>query len=396
MKLTVIIVSYNVKFYIEQCLNSLAKALDGIESEIFIVDNHSRDDSVNFLRRRYRNAGIIDCSRNLGFARANNIAYRQSTGEYVLLLNPDTFVGEETIRKAVAFMEEHPQAGGLGVKMFNPDGTLAKESRRGLPTPMTSFYKMCGLCARFPQSRVFGRYYMSYLGWDEAARIEVVSGAFCLVRRSATDKVGFLDEDFFMYGEDIDLSYRLLKGGYENWYLPMPIMHYKGESTHKTSYRYVHVFYQAMLIFFRKHYGHLGFWITLPIKAAIYTKAAVALMQMVVPYMRKVLGLTTGRAADTHYVFIGGQKMTDCCRRIVCRHGLSAEFMTTDTVDITAEQARIGGMAAEAPVCVVYDADLFGYTGMLDIMSVNTNGKIKLGTYSEKTKTVITPNEIIR
>ncbi len=279
MKLTVIIVSYNVKFYVEQCLNSLEKALEGIDSEIFIVDNHSRDGSVSYLSKRYHDINIIDSSHNLGFARANNIAYRQSSGEYVLLLNPDTFVGEDTIRKAVDFMDEHPRAGGVGVKMLNPDGTFAKESRRGLPTPMTSFYKMCGLCERFPASRIFGRYYMSYLDRDEAARIEVISGAFFLLRRSATDAVGCLDEDFFMYGEDIDLSYRLLKGGFENWYLPQPIMHYKGESTHKTSFRYVHVFYQAMLIFFRKHYSHLGFWITLPIKTAIYAKAFMALIQ---------------------------------------------------------------------------------------------------------------------
>ena len=278
MKLSVIIVNYNVKYYTEQCLNSLVRALDGIESEVFVVDNHSKDDSVGYLSRRFKWVSLIDSNHNLGFARANNIAIGQSSGEYVLLINPDTFVGEDTIRSVLAFMEEHPRAGGAGVKMFNPDGTRAMESRRGLPTPLTSFYKMFGLCARFPRSRTFGRYYMGYLSWEEPVQIEVISGAFCLLRRSALDEVGLLDEDFFMYGEDIDLSYRLLKGGFENWYLPFPILHYKGESTHKTSFRYVHVFYQAMLIFFRKHYGHLSFCITIPVKVAIYAKAFAALV----------------------------------------------------------------------------------------------------------------------
>ena len=396
MKLTVIIVSYNVKFYVEQCLNSLEKALEGIDSEIFIVDNHSRDGSVSYLSKRYQDINIIDSSHNLGFARANNIAYRQSSGEYVLLLNPDTFVGEDTIRKAVDFMDEHPRAGGVGVKMLNPDGTFAKESRRGLPTPMTSFYKMCGLCERFPASRIFGRYYMSYLDRDEAARIEVISGAFFLLRRSATDAVGCLDEDFFMYGEDIDLSYRLLKGGFENWYLPQPIMHYKGESTHKTSFRYVHVFYQAMLIFFRKHYSHLGFWITLPIKTAIYAKAFMALIQMTLPNIRKAIGLMDRRAMDTRYIFIGRSKMVERCTSVARRYGLTSEFRTVDTPDVAMEQNMFGKIRTDMPVCVVYDTEIFGYATMLEIMSANTNDKIKLGTYSEKTKIIITPSEIIQ
>ena len=242
MKLTVVIVNYNVKYYIEQCLNSLEKALEGIESEIFVVDNHSEDDSVGYLRKRFEYVNIIESNRNLGFARANNIAIRRSSGEYILLLNPDTFVCENTIRGALEFSDKHLNAGGVGVKMYNADGTVAMESRRGLPTPMTSFYKMCGLCAKFPKSKRFGRYYMSYLDWDKPAKIDVVSGAFFLVRRSALDKVGLLDTDFFMYGEDIDLSYRLLKGGFDNWYLPFQILHYKGESTHKTSFRYVHAY----------------------------------------------------------------------------------------------------------------------------------------------------------
>lgn len=278
MKLSVVIVSYNVRSYLEQCLQSVQRALEGIEGEVFVVDNHSSDDSVEVVKCDYAWVKLMENQENQGFARANNLAIRQAQGEYVLLLNPDTVVEEGTLRNVLAFMEAHPKAGGAGVMMRNEDGSLAPESRRALPTPWVSCLKMIGLDKR---------YYMSHLPWEESGRIEVISGAFCFLRRKALDEVGLLDEDFFMYGEDIDLSYRLLKGGWENWYLPYAITHYKGRSTQKTDYRYVHIFYQAMLIFLRKHYGHLSVFYTIPIKLAIYFRAAIALTDI----LRKKLHL---------------------------------------------------------------------------------------------------------
>lgn len=398
MKLTVIIVNYNVKYYVEQCLNSLAKALDGIESEIFVVDNHSHDDSVRYLRKRFRDINIIDSNHNLGFSRANNIAYGQSSGEYVLLLNPDTFVGEDTIAGVLAFMDSHPEAGGAGVRMYNSDGTLARESRRGIPSPMTSFYKMCGLCNRFPESRRFGRYYMGYLKWDREERIEVVSGAFFMLRRAAIDKIGFLlDEDFFMYGEDIDLSYRLLKSGYDNWYLPYSILHYKGESTHKSSFRYVHVFYQAMLIFFKKHYGHLRLWITLPIKVAIYFRAVMALAWMATCDIRRSLGFVDRRRVDVRYVFVGGGSMIEQCVRISRRRGLTADFYKVESAEESRPYGDITGReTADGRIYIVYDTEVFSYKQILEAMAAAPDNKIMLGTYSNKTRTIITQDEVIR
>ena len=271
MKLSVVIVSYNVRSYLDNCLASVRKALEGIEGEVFVVDNASTDDTLTLLPDRYPEVRFIANEDNVGFASANNQAIRLAKGEYVLLLNPDTTVAEHTLREAVSFMDEHPQAGGAGVMMHNEDGSLAPESRRAIPTPWVSAMKMLGYSSR---------YYMSHLPWDKPCQIEVISGAFCLLRHSALDQIGLLDEDFFMYGEDIDLSYRLLKGGYQNWYLPLPIVHFKGKSTRKSEYRYVHVFYQAMLIFFRKHYSHLSFFYTLPVKAAIYFRALIALVDI--------------------------------------------------------------------------------------------------------------------
>ena len=278
MKLSVVIVSYNVRNYLEQCLQSVQRALEGIEGEVFVVDNHSDDDSVVTIREKYLWVRLIENQENLGFSKANNQAIRQSQADYVLLLNPDTVVAEDTLRGVLTFMDEHPKAGGAGVMMCYEDGSRAPESRRALPTPWVAALKMLGFTKR---------YYMSHLPWDQPCRIEVISGAFCLLRHEALKTIGLLDEDFFMYGEDIDLSYRLLKGGWENWYLPYSIIHYKGKSTQKSDYRYVHVFYQAMLIFFQKHYSHLSLVYTVPVKMAIYFRAFIALTDI----LRKKLHL---------------------------------------------------------------------------------------------------------
>ena len=272
MKLSVVIVSYNVRSFLTACLDSVQRALEGIESEVFVVDNHSSDDSVEAIARDYTWVHLINNKDNLGFSKANNIAIRESKGEYILLLNPDTIVAPETLQGVLQFMDKHPEAGGAGVRMHNTDGSLAPESRRAIPTPFVAARKMLGLTKR---------YYMSHLSWEEPAQIEVMSGAFMLLRRKAIQEVGLLDEDFFMYGEDIDLSYRLLKGGWQNWFLPFDIVHYKGQSTRKSDFRYVHIFYQAMLIFFRKHYSHLSFFFALPVKIAIYFRAVLALVDII-------------------------------------------------------------------------------------------------------------------
>lgn len=283
MKLSVVIVNYNVRELLSECIKSVNTALTGIDGDIYVVDNNSSDGSVDYIRDHFPDVHVIANSDNQGFAHANNQAIRQTNSDYVLLLNPDTVVFEGTLRGCVDFMDAHPQCGGVGVRMLTREGTVAPESRRAIPTPWVAFLKMLGFTRR---------YYMSHLPWDKPGQIEVISGAFCMLRHKALDQIGLLDEDFFMYGEDIDLSYRLLKGGWENWFLPYDIIHYKGESTQKSSFRYVHVFYQAMLIFFRKHYAHLSFLISLPIQAAIYFRALMALLQMLGDKFRTFLNPT--------------------------------------------------------------------------------------------------------
>ena len=401
LKLSVIIVNYNVKYYLDQCIRSVLRAFEEMNTpaEIIVVDNHSADGSVDYLEQRYPQklfpmVRFVRSAHNLGFARANNIAIRQSRGEYVLLLNPDTIVGEDALKASVDFMDAHEDAGAVGVRMLGAQGRRAMESRRGLPTPMVSFFKMLGFCNRWPHHRLFGKYYMGYLPWDEPSQIEVVSGAYCMLRRKALDEVGLLDEDFFMYGEDIDLSYRVLKGGYHNYYLPVDILHYKGESTQKSSFRYVHVFYEAMLIFFRKHYSGMTFLLSLPIKTAIYAKALMALVGMLSERMRKSLGFFAPSAEGAqHYVFVGSLEMQDACRDIARRLGLDAEFHDSEVLEDKSEAT----WSEKNDNVLVLDADSMSYADMLKRMSrlSDMNVNVTLGTYCKEIGKIITDREIL-
>ncbi|HQK98411.1 MAG TPA: glycosyltransferase family 2 protein [Bacteroidia bacterium] len=284
MKLSVIIVNYNVKYFLQQCLQSVQKACKGLDTEVFVVDNNSKDGSVEMVQELFPEVKLIANKDNTGFSKANNQAMRISKGEYVLLLNPDTVVEEETFRKVCSFMDAHEDAGGLGVYMIDGKGNFLPESKRGLPTPAVAFYKIFGLSSLFPKSKVFGKYHLGYLDKNETHEIEVLSGAFMLMRKTALDKVGLLDEDYFMYGEDIDLSYRITKGGYKNYYFAdTKIIHYKGESTKKSSVNYVIVFYKAMVIFAKKHFAPGGAALfSFLINMAIWLRAGLAITKRIV------------------------------------------------------------------------------------------------------------------
>lgn len=389
MKLSIIIVSYNVKYYLEQCLLSVRRAIEGIDAEVIVIDNNSQDGSVDYLSKRFPDIIFLKSDQNLGFARANNKAIKHSRGEYVLLLNPDTVVGEDVLRESLRFMETHPKAGGAGVRMLKTNGADAKESRRGIPTPMTSFYKMIGLCSRFPKNKVFGKYYMGYLPWDIPSQIEIVSGAYFMLRRKTLDEVGLLDEDFFMYGEDIDLSYRIIKGGWENWYLPLRILHYKGESTEKTNFRYVHVFYEAMFIFLRKHYGHLSFFFSLPIRLGIYSKAYLSMCSMFVDKVRRRI-VNGGRetTAGASYCFDVEESHRHACQALIRRNGLSARFYT-DT-DGQSETVGTSGLTY-----MVYDISKNSFKEILEKISSGEHPGTTVAFYNPDNQSVITESNLL-
>ena len=296
MQLSVVIVNYNVRHFLEQCLLSVANACKGMEAEVFVVDNNSVDGSVEMVREKFPWVKLIANKTNTGFSVANNQAMRVAVGKYILLLNPDTVVEEDTFRKCFDFCESNPDAGGLGVYMIDGSGKFLPESKRGLPTPFVAFCKITGLSAIFPRSAVFGKYHLGFLDKNETHKVDVLSGAFMWMRKETLDKVGLLDEDYFMYGEDIDLSYRITKGGYHNYYYPgTRIIHYKGESTKKSSVNYVIVFYKAMIIFATKHFSrqHARLFSFL-IHLAVYARAGLALLnrlfkQVVLPLFDAVM-----------------------------------------------------------------------------------------------------------
>ena len=281
MELSIIIVNYNVKYFLEQCLISIRNAVKDIESEIFVVDNNSVDGSVKMVKEKFPEVKLIDNKINVGFSKANNQAILLASGKYVLLINPDTVVEEDTFIKIINFMNVHPEAGGLGVKMIDGKGKFLPESKRGLPTPKVAFYKVFGLSKIFPKSKIFGQYHLGYLDKNKIHSVDILAGAFLFLRKETLDKTGLLDETFFMYGEDIDLSYRIIKAGYKNYYFPETrIIHYKGESTKKSSINYVFVFYNAMIIFARKHFSNKNAKLfSVLINSAIYLRAFMAITQ---------------------------------------------------------------------------------------------------------------------
>jgi GT2 family glycosyltransferase len=280
MKLSVIIVNYNVRYFLEQALLSVRKAAQGLDCEVWVVDNNSVDDSVAMVAEKFPEVQLIVNKDNPGFAIANNQAIRASEGKYVLLLNPDTIVKEDTFVRCLAFMDEHPKAGALGVRMIDGTGKFLPESKRGFPTPWVAFAKTFGLSRLFPRSPFFNGYHLGYLAEDQTHPVDVLSGAFMLLRRSVLEEVGLLDEAFFMYGEDIDLSYRIIQAGYQNYYFAdTSIIHYKGESTKKGSLNYVRAFYKAMIIFAHKHFqGNQARGFILMLQMGIYVRALMTLL----------------------------------------------------------------------------------------------------------------------
>lgn len=248
--------NYNVQHFLEQCLLSVQKAIKGIAAEVIIVDNNSSDNSVVFLETEFPDSFLLKNKENIGFGKACNQGAAIAKGEYILFLNPDTIVPEDCFTKCISFFEQQADAGALGIKMLDGKGNFLRESKRSFPSPLTSLYKLFGLSALFPHSKTFSRYHLGHLSENENHEVDVLAGAFMMIKKEALDKTGLFDETFFMYGEDVDLSFRIQELGYKNYYFAgSQVIHFKGESTKKGSMNYVKMFYNAMSIFVQKHYG---------------------------------------------------------------------------------------------------------------------------------------------
>jgi GT2 family glycosyltransferase len=279
VQVSVVIVNYNVEHFLELCLESVFKNFEGISSEVLVVDNHSSDGSCALVKKKFPQAILIENQENVGFSKANNQGILQAKGEFILLLNPDTILPGNCISQCLDFMKNQPEAGCLGARMLDGSGSFLPESKRGLPTPWVSFCKAFGLSFLFPNSSSFGKYHLSYIPENQTAEVDVLSGAFMFIRKKALDQAGLLDESFFMYGEDVDLSFRLQKTGFKNYYhSKVSIIHFKGESTKRGSISFVKHFYKAMLLFSKKHFSQNPLF-SLFIYVGIGVRASIALLR---------------------------------------------------------------------------------------------------------------------
>lgn len=254
MQLSVIILNYNVRYFLEQCVESVQEALINIDSEIIVVDNHSSDDSCEMIQSRFPKVKLIENSSNLGFPKGNNIGVAAAKGNYICILNPDTVVADDTFEKILAFAEKQNNLGIVGCKLIDGSGNFLPESKRGIPTPFVALTKIFGLYQLFPNWELFNRYYAQHLSENETGKVDILVGAFMIMKRDLYNEIGGFDENCFMYSDDIDLSYLALKSGKSNYYFhETSVIHYKGESTVKDGL-YMKRFRDAMQFFYKKHY----------------------------------------------------------------------------------------------------------------------------------------------
>jgi len=304
LQLSIIIVNYNVKYFIEQCLCSVQKAISNMEADVFVIDNQSSDGSMDYLPSLFPWVTFIINEKNEGFAKANNRALQLVKGKYVLFLNPDTIVPEDCFGYCIHFFEKTPFAGGVGIRMVDGNGKFLPESKRAFPSASASLFKLIGLATLFPHSKLFNRYALGHLDKEKNHEVAILAGAFMMVRRTVLEKTGGFDEAFFMYGEDVDLSYRIQKTGYKNYYLgEICIIHFKGESTSKVSLQQVWLFYKAMSLFVQKYsLGHAKIFVWL-IQLAIIVK-------FIFSWIAKFLKLVYLRLTNNRQPFLSAGRFT--------------------------------------------------------------------------------------
>ena len=385
MELTVVIVNYNVKYYLAQCLQSVLRATRAIETEIWIVDNASTDGSETYIKSRFPEVTYVYNTENVGFARGCNQARRKTSGRYVLLLNPDTIVGEDTLKQALRFMNDHPETGAAGVKMMDACGRFLPESKRGYPTLGATFGKLSGLGRVFPHQKKLNSYYRNDLSPDGIHPVDVLAGAFMLMPRTALEDCGLLDETFFMYGEDIDLSCRIKEGGYENYYLPYPILHYKGESTDYASYHHVKVFYNAMELFFQKHDAKRHHWIgrwavRIGIRGLIGYKCLLV-------FLKKKLRRKHPEPLQTKFAALCPKEHVEKLQQLLHDNNLpEASCYNRQNASLTLPQ---GGYTH-----IIIDSTAYTYAQIIDILPYCHQQKVSLATYHPQEGILILPGNV--
>ena len=393
MKISVVIVNYNVKYFLAQCLHSLFKSLKGVEFEVFVIDNASVDSSKEYITQHFPQVTYIYNIENVGFAKANNQAIRLSKGEYILLLNPDTILPENNIEEVLFFMDSNQDVGACGVKMLSPTGGFLPESKRGYPSPSVSFWRLTGIHRLFPNNKYFDGYYLSYLDKEEKHSVPILAGAYMMLRSGALNKSGLLDEDFFMYGEDIDLSYRIIETGFKNYYLPNPILHYKGESTSKNSYKYVRVFYGAMGIFFKKHgkdYSPLSrCLVQMGISLQTWTKL------LMVAIKRKQNLLYPKQSIQPCFIIISKNDGVNRIKAILDNNKLGKGCLHLNSIEEASVYLQINNSSQQGVYShIIYDVSKYSYSEIIDGLERSAEYNVQIGIYNPTFQNIITPGEV--
>ena len=337
--LSIIIVNYNVKCFLEQCLCSVINASGDIDVEIIVVDNNSTDGSKGFFKGRFANVKFIWSPENAGFSKANNLALKEARGEFILFLNPDTILPEDCLEKCIAFFQQQNDMGALGLRMIDGSGTYLKESKRAFPSPFTSLFKLSGLTALFPSSKIFARYYLGQLDQNKNHEVDVLAGAFMMIKKTVLDTTGGFDERFFMYGEDIDLSYRIQKAGFKNIYFSeSTIIHFKGESTKRGSLNYVRLFYGAMNLFVKKHYSSgFALFFNVIIRVGIWIRAALTGIGY---WLQRLFSTRKKESPVEQCLIVAGREDFDLIKSILQKNNLPIKIVgRINTVDSLNEQS---------------------------------------------------------
>lgn len=378
-RVTTVIVNYRLKYFLEQTLLSVREAYTKIPGHTIVIDNNSGDDSIDFLKERFPDVTFICNTENAGFAKANNQGFTLADTDYILVLNPDTIIGENTLKDTVEFMDSHNDCAAIGVKMIDGNGNFLPESKRSFPSIWNSFCKLFGLSALFPKSRIFARYHMRYLSENEIHKIEVLAGAFMLLRTSVVKEVGGFDEDFFMYGEDMDLSYRMASDGRSNYYIPTPIIHYKGECTKTESMNYVKIFYEAMHIFYRKHYPRRSFISKIFISSAIFMRMCIGATTSVIIKPIKLKFKRSHKTAKTFIVSNDSQAITT----ILKQEGFCDNVETLADINLIPNNTE--------PANVILDDRQMNYASIISTIMRHKQNNRFFHIYSSRNNLIISP-----
>jgi GT2 family glycosyltransferase len=389
LEISVIIVNYNTHGYILLTLESVFRAIKNFKTEVIVVDNASTDGSVAEVQRYYPQTAIIQNPRNAGFAVANNIGLRRARGDFVLLLNPDTVVPGDVFELLVAFMNKNPDVGVAGCKILNADCTFSVDSRHSVPSPMTALWKQLGFNRLFPKSKIFGRYNLTYLDPDETYPVDAISGSFMFLRRQIIEQVGLLDEEFFMYGEDLDYCYRINQTTWKVYYFAgTVILHYKGESTNKNTFRYSWNFSRSLFLFYRKHFRyHFSFLMHGIVLLGVSLRSVLVFLKNNSKNIFKVIrhGLAKFRTEEKKMIWIGSITDFESSQEILKSFGYQITgIISTEPSNDTVLDIPVLGHIQKIDEFIppsgrfdlIFDAEQLSFKSIISTMSILTKWKM--------------------